>query len=161
MSLVIILYLAVLSAFTLGYLYKGVSLLKKEIDDPGKNRIRFFLKAQENDEVDYVKFRKHNGRLSIVIGLLYLSLAVITFLFAPNIFGTLTTREIQLIRTCIIAVLVLHFSRDMWLATIREKFVKRKTNTEITRYEIKTAVAFVVLSVTLIYSIYIQISYAW
>ncbi|MBF9016870.1 MULTISPECIES: hypothetical protein [unclassified Oceanispirochaeta] len=161
MSLVIILYLAVLAVFTLGYLYKGGCLLKNKNDGLSNKRTRFILKAQEDDEVDYVKFRKHNGRLSIVIGFLYLALIAITFLFAPNVFGTLTTREIQLIRTCIIAVLVLHFSRDMWLATIRDKFVIRKTNTEITRYDIKTAVAFVVLSVTLIYSIYIQISYAW
>jgi len=144
----------------MGYLYKGVSLLKKN-DDLSNKRTRFTLKAQEDDEVDYVKFKKHNGLLSIVIGLLYLALIAITFQFSPNIFGTLTTREIQLIRTCIIAVLVLHFSRDMWLATVRETFVKRKTHSEITRYDIKTTVAFVVLSVTLIYSIYIQISYAW
>lgn len=161
MSFVIILYLAVLSVFTLGYLYRGASLLKNQNDDLSNKRARFTLKAQEDDEVDFTGFRKHNGILSIVIGFLYLILIAITFLFAPNLFGTLTTREIQLIRTCIIAVLVLHFSKDMWLATVRETFVKRKTNTEITRYDIKTAVAFVVLSVTLIYSIYIQISYAW
>lgn len=161
MSLVIILYLAVLSVFTLGYMYQGVRLLKNKNDSLRNKRTRFTLKAQEDDEVDFTGFRKHNGRLFIVIGLLYLALIAITFQFAPNLFGTLTTREIQLIRTCIIAILVLHFSREMWLATIRETFVKRTTQTEVTKYDIKTAVAFVVLSLTLIYSIYIQITFAW
>ena len=45
MSLVIIFYLAVLSAFIFGYIYNGINLLKKEIDDSGRTRIRLVLKA--------------------------------------------------------------------------------------------------------------------
>ena len=161
MSLVIILYLIVLTVFTFGFLYRGVSLFKRGIDESAKKRIRLILKAQETDVVDFEKFRSYDSRFLIITGLLYLSLIVMTILFVPNITTSLTTREIHLVRTCIIAVLVLYFFREMWLATVRENFVTRMTKSVIARYEAKTAIIFLVLSGTFIYSIYTQITFPW
>lgn len=161
MSLVVILYLALLSVFALGYLYQGAGLLKTEMDDAGKKRILFSLKAQENDDVDFIRFRKHSARLSIVMGLLYLSLIALSFALAPNLFRTLTTREIHLVRTCIIAALTLHFFRDIWKGAFRESFVKRAGNTHISAYDFKQVTVFTILTAALIYSIYTQITYTW
>ncbi|MDC7233764.1 MAG: hypothetical protein PQJ58_11065 [Spirochaetales bacterium] len=161
MSLVVILYLAFLTVFTLGYLYKGVNLLKHETDEAGKKRISYSLKAQEGDVVDFDRFRKFNGRLLIVNGLLHLLLLALTFLFVPNLSGSLTTREIHLIRTLIIAALWLYFGRDMVLATVRERFTERGTSSPAVKYDPKLTVAFIVLSATLGYSIYTQLTYIW
>jgi len=113
MSLVIILYLAVLSVFTLGYFFKGVSSLKNGISETGKKRVVISLKAQNSDKIDFDKFRIYSGKMFIFTGFLYLLLLGITFIFVPNLRGTLENREIHLIRTCIIAIIVLHLFKKL------------------------------------------------
>ena len=161
MSIVIILYLAVLTAFVFGNLYKGRNLFKPALDDADQQRIRLTIGAQAQDEVSFRPYIKYDAILSILMGFLYLALAGITFLYVPNLWGTLTVREIHLIRTCIIAGLVLHLTREMWMAAVRERFIKRNSNTQIGRFNLKTSGAFAVLAVVLVYSVYIQMTYSW
>lgn len=161
MSLVIILYLAVLLVFSGGYFYNGVSLLVKGNDPAGRLRGRSILKVQDNDEWDYDKFRKHSGWLLIISGVLSAAILAVTFIGVPNITGTLTTREIHFVRTCIIALLTLYFFKDMWLAAFRDSFVSRVETSDSSRYDFKQTVVFTVLCATLIYSIYTQITYPW
>ena len=161
MSLVIILYLAVLCMFSFAYIYKGIRLFRNDSSDAELKRIRMTLKALENDEVEYTKFRKFDAVISTAAGVLCLMLLPVTFLLISDLTQVLSVREIHLIRTCIIAVLFLSYSRNMLLYAVRDKFVKRISDEENQKYDLKTAIIFLVLSTALIYSIYIQITYAW
>ena len=58
MSIVIILYLAVLTAFVFGHLYRGRNLFNTALDDTGQQRIRLTLRAQAQDEVNYRPYIK-------------------------------------------------------------------------------------------------------
>ncbi len=161
MNIVIIFYLLILSAFSLGNIYSGINSLKIETNDRKRRKISLALKAQDGDDIDYLKFGKNQAVLSLTLSVLYMSLIGLTFTFVPNMIGTLTVREIHFIRTCIIAIIVLHLFRDLWLSTMREKFIIRKTATNMEKLNYKTFLVFTVLSIALIYSIYTQINYPW
>ncbi len=105
MSLVILLYLAFLCVFSLGFIYRGISLFRNESRESELKRIRVTLKAQENEEVEYAKFRKYDAVISTAAGFLCLMLLPLTFILISDLTQVLAVREIHLIRTCIIAVL--------------------------------------------------------
>jgi hypothetical protein len=161
MNSVIILYLATLLTFSLGYIYNGVNLHTKSLNDAGRKRMRLSLNARANDVIDFDRFRKYSGKLSITTGLLYLSLLAVTIILVPNLTGTLNNREIHLIRTFVIAILVLHLSRSFWLEQIKEKFVKRFSAGKSSWKSLKTNAALSVLTILLFHGIYTQMTYAW
>ncbi len=161
MSLVIILYLAVLSVFIFGYFYKGINLLKNGNSDRWEKRVILTLKAQGSDKIDFNKFRKYSWTLSIITGFLYLTILGLTFVFVRNLAGIPETREVHFLRTSIIAILILHLSGNMLLPVVREKFIKRKGQHEAIKYNLKATIVYIVLLVVLVYSIYTQLTYNW
>ena len=161
MSFVIIFYLAILMFLISGFIYRGINLLRNGINDLRSGKIRQVLKASENDEIDFNRFNKYDAGLSIIAGLLYLVIFLITFRFVSDLTGTPAVRDIHLIRTCIIGMIVIYLSRVLCLERGGEKYIRRNSNTGKPGYNFKTAVVFLVLLITLIYSIYIQITYAW
>ena len=161
MSFVIIFYLSMLSLLLLAYISRGINLLRKEIDEPRMKRIRTAFNTGEEDKIEFEKFNKYDAGLSFFTGLLYLFILFITFRLVPELTGKLSDKDIHLIRTCVIAMLVIYLLRVLWLEKAGEKFISRTSNSAKPGFNFKTAVIFIILLVSLIYSIFIQITYAW
>jgi hypothetical protein len=160
MNSIIILYLAVLAFFSAAYLYRGFKLKTASDDSVSNQNIRRALKSRDNDVIDFNKINKLQTAAALTAGSLILLLIAVTFISVDDLTGTPSAKDIHLMRTLIIALLVIFFSKEVLTGALKEKFIERKES-DNPGLNLRNGIFCTVLWITFLYSLYTQMTYQW